>query len=180
MRLLSSVVPYPGEQVGLPPVVEELLGDVVADGFTLYCCGPKVAPNALVACYEWHQYVDLLTIQDFGRVITARVPKRGPVNIFAPDVVIWAYEGLSQYALHALLTLVHPEHPNTPIAEYPAPARLHVPRAQQRPMTIQLSTPGRVRARAARLAAAMKTDGRDRVIDAAGRGQDTRSRLAAG
>ncbi|MCA1708622.1 MAG: hypothetical protein LC808_37210 [Actinobacteria bacterium] len=162
MRQLLSVVPYPGEQVGLPAVVEELLADVVADGFTLYCCGPKVAPNALVACYEWYRYVDLLTIRDFDRVITARVPRRGPVNIFAPDVVVWAYEGLSQYALHALLTLVHPEHPNAPIAEYPAPASLHVARAQQRPMTIQLPTPGRARARAARLAAVMTTDGRDR------------------
>ncbi len=29
----------------LPAVVEELIRDVVADGFTLYCCGPKTAPN---------------------------------------------------------------------------------------------------------------------------------------
>ncbi len=28
----------------LPAVVEQLLVDVVADGFTVYCCGPKTAP----------------------------------------------------------------------------------------------------------------------------------------
>ncbi|MGQ0718655.1 MAG: hypothetical protein ACT4NP_15360 [Pseudonocardiales bacterium] len=37
----------------LPTVVEEMLVDVVADGFVVYCCGPKAAPNALVACYRW-------------------------------------------------------------------------------------------------------------------------------
>jgi hypothetical protein len=69
MRRLPSAVLCRGEQVCLSPAVEELLVDVVADGFTLYCCGPKVTPRALVACYEWHYYVDLLTIRDFDRVI---------------------------------------------------------------------------------------------------------------
>jgi hypothetical protein len=82
-------------------VVEALLVDVVADGFMLYCCGPKAAPNALVACYEWDHYVDLLTIRDFDRIVTARVPKRGSVDIFAPKVVVWSYEGPPQQALRA-------------------------------------------------------------------------------
>ena len=64
----------PNEQAGLAVAVEDLLTDVAGDGFTLYCCGPRAAPNALVACYEWDQYVDLLTIQDFDRVTAARVP----------------------------------------------------------------------------------------------------------
>ena len=46
-------------------MVEELLADVVADGFALYFCGPTVVPNALAACYQWHQYVDLLTVRGF-------------------------------------------------------------------------------------------------------------------
>jgi hypothetical protein len=87
--------------VGLPTVVEELLVDVVTDGFTLYCCGPKLAPTALVAAYEWEQYVDLLTIRNFDRVTTARVPKRDAVDIFAPEVAVWAYEAASQQALRA-------------------------------------------------------------------------------
>ena len=154
MRRLSSAVPRHGERVGLPTVVEELLVDVVNDGFTLYCCGPKMAPNALVAAYEWERYVDLLTIRNFDGVITARVPKRGAVDIFAPEVVVWAYQGPPQRALPALLGLVHPVRPEAPVSEYPAPAGLHVPRSQQRPMTIRLPFPSHARVRADRLATA--------------------------
>jgi hypothetical protein len=138
-------------QPSLPPVVEGLLLDVVADGFILYCCGPKTAPNALVASYEWDHYIDLLTIHDFDRVTAARVPKQGTVDIFAPDVVLWAYQCPPQQTLVALLSLVHPAHPDAPTAEYPAPASLHIPRSKQRPMTIQLPSPGRAGVRATRL-----------------------------
>ena len=144
-------------QPSLPPVVEGLLLDVVADGFVVYCCGPKAAPNALVACYEWEHCIDLITIRDFGRITTARVPAQGKVDIFAPEVVIWAYENPPQQALRALLDLVHPAHPDAPTAEYPAPANLHIPRAQQRPMTIRLPSPGHAGVRAARLATATTT-----------------------
>ena len=161
MRQFSSAVPRHGGGVSLPTVVEELLVDVVTDGFTLYCCGRKSAPNALVAAYEWAQYVDLLTIRDFSRVTTARVPKRGAVDIFAPEVVVWAYEGDPQQALRALLGLVHPTHPDAPIAEFPAPAGLHVPRSQQRPMTIRPPSLGHARVRADRLATAI---GGDRAV----------------
>jgi hypothetical protein len=43
MRRLGSPVPdHGGQRVGLPAEVEKLLVDVVADGFAMYCCGPKV------------------------------------------------------------------------------------------------------------------------------------------
>ncbi|MGH3696009.1 MAG: hypothetical protein ACRDRX_18800 [Pseudonocardiaceae bacterium] len=156
MRLGSAALLEGGPQVALPAGVEELLVEVVTDGFTLYCCGPKDAPRALVACYQWAHHVDLLTVGDFARVITARVPTPGlPVDIFAPELVVWAYEGPPQHAVQALLNLVHPEHPDAPTTSYPAPARLRVPRAQQRPMSIQLPLPGRAGVRADRLAAAM-------------------------
>jgi hypothetical protein len=158
MRRFPPAGSHHGGHVSLPTVVEELLVDVTADGFTLYCCGPKLAPNALVAAYEWERYVDLLTIQDFDRVITARVPKRETVDIFAPEVVVWIYQGPSQQALRALLDLVHPAHPEAPIAEYPAPAGLQVPRTQQRPMTIRPPSPSQARVRADRLATAMRGD----------------------
>ncbi|MGH3821462.1 MAG: hypothetical protein ACRDRA_01245 [Pseudonocardiaceae bacterium] len=89
MRRPGSAAPHHnGQEPGLPAEVEELLVEVIADGFTLYCCGPKAAPNALVACYEWHHYCDLLTIGDFARVITARVPTHGRrVDIFTPKIV---------------------------------------------------------------------------------------------
>ncbi len=107
--------------------------------------------------------MDLLTVLDFDRVITARVPTRGSVDVFAPEVVVWAYEGPPQPTLRALLALVHPEHPEAPTFEYPAPAGLQVPRARQRPMTIRLPPPGRAGVRAARLAAAVPTPSADRT-----------------
>ncbi len=152
----------------MPAGVETLLVDVVADGFTLYCCGPKAAPNALVASYEWHDYVDLLTIRDFDRITTARVPAPGrKVDLFAPRFVVWAYEGPPRQALQALHNLVHPKHPDAPAVEYSAPAGLHVPRTQQRPMTIQLPAPHRAGMRAARLATAMTNHGGHGVHSAA-------------
>ena len=162
MRRPGSVAPlHRGHEVGLPGDVEELLDAVVADGFMIHCCGPKTAPRALVASYEWdHSYVDLLTIQDFTRVITARVPTSGlPVDIFAPEIVVWAYEGPPQHALRALLNLAHPNHPDAPTTPYPAPASLQIPRAQQRPMSIQLPAPHRAGVRADRLATAIPTPG---------------------
>jgi hypothetical protein len=73
--------------------------------------------------------------------------------VFTPEVVVWAHEGPPQWALRALLDLIHPQHPNAPA--HPAPPSLRIPRAEQRPMTIQLPPPGRAAMRAARLAAAM-------------------------
>jgi hypothetical protein len=177
MKRLPSALPLHGVQVGLPAVVEELLVDVATDGFTLYCCGPKLAPNALVAAYEWKHYVDLLTIRDFDRVTTARVPTHGRVDIFAPEVVVWAYEGPPQQVLRALLDLVHPAHPDAPTKEHPAPAGLQVPRAQQRPMTIRPPSPSQARVRADRLATAMRGDRAISVVVVVGT-QD--SRLVAG
>ncbi|MGH3906910.1 MAG: hypothetical protein ACRDTE_22420 [Pseudonocardiaceae bacterium] len=73
------------------------------------------------------------------------------MDLFAPDVVVWAYEGPAERTLRALLNLVHPHHPDAPQVEYPAPRSLHVPRHEQRPMTIRLPSAGRAGARAARL-----------------------------
>ncbi|MDQ3760454.1 MAG: hypothetical protein M3460_01735 [Actinomycetota bacterium] len=156
-RHLSAGSPS-GAQASLPLGVEELLIDVVDDGFTVYCCGDRDAPRALVASYEWDNCVDLVTIRNFNRVATARVSKRCKVDLFAPEVVVWAYEGPPQRTLRALLDLVHPAHPDAPTAEYPAPPSLHIPRAEQRPMTIRLPSLGRAGVRAARLAAAMAAE----------------------
>jgi hypothetical protein len=141
-----------GGHTDLSPEVEGLLLDVVADGFVVYCCGPLAAPNALVASYQWAHCMDLLTIQDFERIAVARVPTRGKVDVFAPEAVVWVYEGPPQYALRALLDLVHPAHPDAPNTEYPAPSSLHIPRAQQRPMTIRLPLPELASARGTRIA----------------------------
>lgn len=138
---------------GLPLELERLLVDVVADGFVLYCCGPIAAPHALVASYRWKDFVDLATIRCFEQVTTARVPvpQHGPVDVFAPDAVVWAYEGPPRWALRALLDLVPPQHPGAPTFAYPAPPSLHIPRAEQRPMTIRFPLPGQAGMRAVRL-----------------------------
>src|SRR5918998_6964247 len=143
-----------GSKGCLPSEVERLLLDVVADGFVVYCCGPRAAPFALVASYQWQDYVDLITIRQFDRITTARIPApRGVrIDVFAPEVVVWAHEGPPQSALRALLNLVPPQHPHAPIHAHPAPSSLQIPRADQRPMTIRLPSPGRARMRAARLA----------------------------
>lgn len=141
--------------VGLPSAVERLLLDVVADGFVLCCCGGRLEPTALVAFYEWEHYVDLVTIRRFDRVTTGRVPKHDDMDVFAPEMVVWAYEGPAEPALRALLNLVHPQHPDAPTRAYLAPCSLHVPRHEQRPVTIRPPSYGRTGVRAARLAAAL-------------------------
>ncbi len=137
----------------LPPVVEQLLLDVVADGFTVYCCGPRTGPTALAASYQWDDCVDHLIIRSCERVAAARVPKLGRVDVFAPEVVVWAYEGAAEHTMRALLNLVHPQHPDAPTDLYPAPRSLQVPRHEQRPMTIRLPSASQAGMRAVRLAA---------------------------
>ncbi|MGH3898181.1 MAG: hypothetical protein ACRDTA_07980 [Pseudonocardiaceae bacterium] len=157
VKLSPSPDPRIGDQVGLPPVVEGLLVDVVADGFVLYCCGPRAGPNALVASYQWEHFLDLVTIRNFDRVTAARVPtpNRGQVDVFAPEVVVWARESPPQWTLQAMLNLLHPEHPEAPSTVSPAPRSLHVSRAEQRPLTIRPPSSVRADVRATRLAAAL-------------------------
>lgn len=153
MGLLGGGRGRPHSEEALPAEVERLLLDVVADGFVLYCCGTIAAPSALVASYQWENYVDLVSIRCFDQVTTARIPapRHGPVDVFAPEVVVWSYEGPPQCALRALLDLTPPQHPDAPTRAYPAPPSLYIPRAEQRPMTIRLPLPGRVGMRAVRL-----------------------------
>ena len=145
--------------VDVSPVVERLLLGVVQDGFVLYCCGGRAEPSALVACYEWEHYVDTVVIRGVDRVTAARVPKGATADVFAPEVVVWAYQGVAEWALRALLDLVHPHHPDAPTVAHPAPRSLHVPRCEQRPLTIRLPSSGRAGMRATRLAAAMTAAG---------------------
>lgn len=155
-------MPPGGLPMTLRPVVEQLLLDVVADGFVLYCCGDRTAPTALVASYEWADYIDVVTIRNFERVTAARVPIDGKMDVFALKVVVWCYVGPAEWALRALLNLVHPKHPDAPTAPYPAPPSLHIPRAEQRPMTIRPPSPDRANVRASRLAVPVVTSFRSR------------------
>ncbi len=157
---LSSMLRW-GDDTCLPSGVEQLLAEVVTDGFVVYCCGPRGAPRALVASYQWDDYVDLLSIRCFDRIITARVPapQRAGIDVFDPKTVVWAYEGPPRPALQALLDLVPPGHPDAPTSRYPAPPGLYIPRAQQRPLTIRLPSPQCATHRADRLAATTADQG---------------------
>ncbi|MCA1673331.1 MAG: hypothetical protein LC799_14405, partial [Actinobacteria bacterium] len=68
-------------------------------------------------------------------------------------------DNLLAFYLRALLGLVHPQHPDAPTVAHPAPRSLHVPRSEQRPLTIRLPSPGRAGMRATWLAAAMTAAG---------------------
>jgi hypothetical protein len=76
--------PGVGGEACLSSEVERLLGDVAADGFALYCCGPRAAPCALVASYQWEDYLDLLTIRRFDRITTARIPAPQRARMCSP------------------------------------------------------------------------------------------------
>lgn len=141
----------------LPPDGERLLLALLMEGFTAYCCGPKTAPRALVAAYEWPRWVDLVTIRDFDRITAARVPKHDTIDIFTPEVMVWAYEGPPQWVLPAVLELVHPEHPHAPTVEVPASQNLWIPRAEQRPMSIRPPSTLHAGTRARRLASDTRT-----------------------
>jgi hypothetical protein len=112
--LLTS--PRSGGEACLSSKVKLLLLDLVADGFVRYRCGPKAAPCALLASYQWENYVDLVTIRSFDRVTTARIPARqhSRIDVFTPEVVVWPQEGPPQRAPRALLDLLHPQHPDAP------------------------------------------------------------------
>jgi hypothetical protein len=164
MKPTSRPSPRSDHDACLPSEVERLLLDVAADGFVLYCCGPRATPFGLVAS-QWEGYVDLVTIRCIDRVTAVRVPvfSHGPVDVFAPQVVVWTCEGLPQWALRALFTLTHPQHPHAPTNPYPAPSSLYILRVKQRPMTIRL-LPSWAGRRAARLAATMSAVDSDPIM----------------
>ena len=121
----------------------------------------RAEPTALVAPCEWEHYVDIVVIRGVDRVTAARLPKGAGVDVFAPEVVVWAYQGCAEWALRALLDLVHRRHPDAPTVAHPVPRSLHVPRCEQRPLTVRLPSPGRAGVRATRLAATMTATAHD-------------------
>ena len=58
-------------------------------GFTLYCCGNRHAPHALVATYKWDHYIDIINIRALNQVTAARLPTHETPDIFAPARAVW-------------------------------------------------------------------------------------------
>lgn len=134
---------------------DELLWEFARDGFSLYLCGGRTQPTVIVGVYEWEDYVDIVNIRGENRVTAARVPRGENLDIFAPATIVWFYQGNVDLTLKAMLTLVHPDHPDAPLTTHAPPNDLHVPRVEQRPLTIRRADPHRAAARAIRLAASI-------------------------
>lgn len=141
---LSAADPDLGE-------VDDLLRAVVADGFTVFLCGGQRQPEAIVATYTWAEHVDFVVIKDRHDVAAARARQTPDWDVFAPDKVIWSYHGHARWALRAILDLPHPDDPDAPDDEHPAPAALLVPEEYLRSVSVRSPRPGLVARRAMRL-----------------------------
>lgn len=131
--------------------IDELLRAVVADGFTVYLCGGSECPEAIVATYAWSEYVDFVVIKDMHDVTAARARQDGDWDVFAPESVVWSYQGHARWALRAVLDLVHPDHPDAPDEEYPAPESARVDPEHLRTISVRAPKLGTVSRRATRL-----------------------------
>lgn len=131
--------------------VDDLLRAVVADGFTVYLCGGRQQPEAIVATYTWENHVDMVVIKDRDDVAAARARQSEDWDVFSPSTVIWSYHGHARWTLRAILDLRHPEHPDAPDDEHPAPAGLFVPEEFLRTVSVRTPRPGLVARRAMRL-----------------------------
>jgi hypothetical protein len=131
-------------------LIEDLFRAVVNDGFTVYCCGLKDDPTALIAFYEWDDYVDVVTVPQEGPAAAARLAR--PVDVLdPPPAAVWTWEGDPEPAIWALLRLAHPDRFDAPAEAVPTPAALRVPRELQRPMSIRMPPAGKAGVRADRL-----------------------------
>jgi hypothetical protein len=131
--------------------IGDLSQELVDDGFTLYCCGSKDNPTALMASYEWDHHIDVITVRE-NVAAAARLP-RSDIEFYTnpPDFALWSYTGEPTKTIWELLKLPPPEHPDAPDGDFPTPPHLRVPRESQRPMAIRKPASGKAGARAERL-----------------------------
>lgn len=157
MSLLTTMS-HQATQNGWSAAVDELLGEVVHDGFTFYLCGHRLTPAALVACYHWDSYVDLLTITGPNQVVAARAINDQTFDVFHPGAVVWAYGTDAEPTIRALLTLTHPDHPDHPTRPFAPPRLMTVPAARQRPLTVKAPEPWKAGNRTRRLEATLTSE----------------------
>jgi HD domain len=76
-RVAHEPIPcrYSSGPVSFPAGVEELLVEVVADGFTLFCCGPKTAPNATDLDHVAKNYVHTTPNEQVTAEQTSTLPQ---------------------------------------------------------------------------------------------------------
>ena len=89
--------------------VDDMLRQVVDDGFAFYVCGERFDSVVLVAAYHWEGYVDLLTITEPDRVTVAWAVREPGFDVFNPSKVVWTYGNKAEPTLRALPNLKHPD-----------------------------------------------------------------------
>jgi hypothetical protein len=151
---------------GWSSAVDDMLHQLVDDGFAFHVCGKRLDPVVLVASYHLKSHVDLLTITEPDRVTAARALRQPGFDVFNPGSVAWAYGNEAEPTLRALLNLKHPDHPDHPTATTEPPRFMVVPAHLQRPMTFKAPESWRAENRARRLEAALANE--LVVMDAAG------------
>ncbi|SDU62844.1 hypothetical protein SAMN05216266_1457 [Amycolatopsis marina] len=138
--------------------IDDMLRQVVDEGFAFYVCGERRDPVVLVAAYYWKSYVDLLTITEPDRVTAARAVREPGFDVFGPRKVVWAYGNEAEPTLRALLNLTHPDHPDHPTCPHEPPRLMIVPAHLQRPMTFKAPDSWKVQNRVQRLESALASD----------------------
>lgn len=139
---------------------QTLFEALVLDGFKRFCFGPEREPYALVASYEWDDYLDVITVRADGLTAAARLCKPAdPLD--PPRTAVWTWVGFDEDAdgpntqaesgIWAMLDLSHPNDPDAPHSRVETPAALRIPPEHQKQMKMRQPVPGSVHARAARL-----------------------------
>lgn len=152
---LSTTMTHLTATNGWSRAVENMLHQLVGDGFAFHICGRLCDPVAVVASYPWQHHVDLLTITGANRVTAARAVREPGFDVFAPGPVVWAYGNEAEPTLRALLDLKHPDHPEHPVATTTPPRLMTVPAHLQRPLTFKPPASWKAGNRARRLTAAL-------------------------
>jgi hypothetical protein len=143
---------------GWSSAVDDMLHQLVDDGFAFHLCGERVDPVVLVASYHWKSHVDLLTITEPNRVTAARALQEPHFDVFNPGSVVWAYGNEAEPTLRALLDLKHPDHPDHPVAATTPPRLMIVPAHLQRPLTFKAPESWKAENRARRLETALASE----------------------
>jgi hypothetical protein len=143
---------------GWSNAVDDMLHQLVDDGFAFHLCGERLDPVVLVASYRWRNHVDLLAITESDRVTAARAVREPDFDVFNPGRVVWAFGNEAEPTLRALLNLKHPDHPDHPTATTEPPRSMIVPARLQRPMTFRSPESWKVGNRARRLETALASE----------------------
>jgi hypothetical protein len=119
--------------------LEPLLRQVVRQGWTLVCCGPRRQPDALIAVNRCQSWADVVILRGQDRAAAYRTltrPQDDPLQTFE---VVWHYLSDAQRTLRAVLHI--PPYAVAP-TPYPIPKECRIPEVRRRPLIIRLGSLG--------------------------------------